>query len=160
MKRAACLQRRPVDTATSARFPAPRVPITARISPVPETNTIRVDSMLELTRLLPGASLYAHWIVRTQIGPGWTGGGREIGFSLGESTLDPTCAVHTELSQALIALLELPEVHEPEMIQGEGELTAVDGWLVLEYEYSMAVPYMDGKSFSGSGRLLPLAASG
>ncbi len=124
-----------------------------------ERSTVAFSSMGELMQALSDKEFRVSWEVLTSIGPEWIGGGRTIEFTLGDKVLDPACVVCVELRRAMIELFELPEVSEPGVLSGGGDITAVDAELHLEYEYSDTIPYQYGKSYSGKKVLWPRYSS-
>ena len=116
-------------------------------------------SIAELLATIAGKSFTVQWVVRTEIGPEWIGGGREIHFSVDGQLLDEACPVYAVLRDALIARLGVPESADDACIDGEGEISIFGNILRIDYDVHTAVPYMDGSSEGGTTTLLELGPS-
>ena len=124
-----------------------------------DPDPVWLETFAALRERLEEDTLGVDWVVRSDIGPGWIGGGREFDFAFEKSgTLDRACPVHARLAQALVEALQLPESFGDEMMTGEGEFELSASQLKLRYEFTPAVPYEHGRSEGGLTTLLDFDA--
>ncbi|MFT5683501.1 MAG: hypothetical protein ACI8RZ_004433 [Myxococcota bacterium] len=102
-----------------------------------------------VAQLRAGVSVWVTWSVRSAIGPGWIGGGREVAVSVGGQALSEGSPALAVLTKALIARLAIPAEREDSVLIGEGELTLDGEQMVLDYEWSDAPVYEYGTSGDG-----------
>ena len=113
-----------------------------------ETEAIIIESLSQLHELLRISCIDVTWFVRCDIGPDWTEGGRDIQlFYEDKQLLGSFCDT---LTSTIITAASIPSHSADAVITGEGELSLQTKKLVLNYEWSEAIPY-DYPRDSGHG---------
>jgi hypothetical protein len=107
-----------------------------------------LDSLLEL---IQQCEFWVEWYVKCEVGPDWLGGGRSITFYLDNSPLAET-RIHSQLKNALVVALQIPDKSIDAVIYGEGEITREESTLVVNFEWDEAVPFQYSRD-SGTGKV-------
>ena len=108
-----------------------------------------VQDLATFCQLVEQGRVGVEWTVWSDIGPGWIGSRRELGFSVDGRPV-PENATVSRLVNALIDGLQIPATSSDSVISGEGELRKNGSAIEVVYEWHKAAPY-DYPSESGSG---------
>lgn len=118
---------------------------------------VLVEDFATLLSLMEQGELLVEWQVRCDIGPDWIGGGRKIQFSLNRRRLAES-PVRSQLMEALLRVVDIPESSADALIMGEGEITHERDSLILDYDWNEGIPYWDTRA-QDSGTVVLMAAS-
>ena len=114
-----------------------------------DSDPISIENLQELRNLIGSAQLGVAWSVQCEVGPGWIGGGREVRLIHDGTQLSPT-AFREKLISAIITAAAIPNETADSGIFGEGEIFFHKEKLMLEFEWTRAIPY-DDPTDSGFG---------
>lgn len=99
-----------------------------------------INSAAELVQVLQSHSLTATWQVKSDIGPGWIGGGRKVTLLVDDEELTDS-PFYQQLLEKLIEAVPIPVDGGDYMIEGEGTFKIEGTALVMEYDTESTIPY-------------------